>query len=232
LCYDIQEEKKMLILLRHGKSIWNKKNVFTGWVDIPLSEEGIKESFEAGKIIENIPIDLVFTSNLIRAQMTAFLALLRHKSGKLPVLQHEGKEGEWGGIYSDEIKKEMIPMFHAQALNERMYGSLQGLDKEKTAQKFGKEKVQLWRRSYDVEPPGGESLAMTIERAVPYFEQKILPFIQEKKNVLIVAHGNSLRGIVMFLEKLSHQEVVHLEIETGVPFFYDLKDGKWEKVHV
>ncbi|HSX10935.1 MAG TPA: 2,3-bisphosphoglycerate-dependent phosphoglycerate mutase [Chlamydiales bacterium] len=220
-----------LILLRHGQSIWNKKNLFTGWVDIPMSEEGMQEAIEAGKAIENIPIDVVFTSTLNRAQMTVPLALLHHKSGKIPVFLHpgEGKLDEWGHVYSEESKKQLIPVYIAWELNERMYGRLQGLNKAEMAAKFGAEQVQMWRRSFDVQPPDGESLAMTAARAIPYFQQRIMPRLEKGETVLISAHGNSLRAIVMHLDGLSKEEVVKLELATGKPLIYEKKNGQWRR---
>ncbi len=216
-----------LILLRHGQSEWNKQNLFTGWVDIPLSEKGVEEAFEAGKRIKNIPIDIIVATTLIRAQMTAMLAMIGHSSGKVPVVLHdgEGKLEEWGRIYSASAKT--IPVIRCWELNERMYGELQGLNKAETAEKFGAEQVKLWRRSYDTPPPHGESLKMTAERSIPYFEEKIVPMLQEGYTVLVSAHGNSLRSIIMDLDHLSEEEVLHLEIPTGVPIIYDYVDGKF-----
>jgi 2,3-bisphosphoglycerate-dependent phosphoglycerate mutase len=211
-----------LILLRHGQSIWNKKNLFTGWVDIPMSEEGNAEAIAAGKKIENIPIDVIFTSTLIRAQMTLCLALLHHKSGKIPVFQHEGKLGEWGKVHSEQAQSSLIPVHTAWELNERMYGELQGLNKLETAKKYGEEQVQKWRRSFAIRPPNGESLEMTAQRTLPYFKSKIMPHLKKGENVLVSAHGNSLRSIVMHLQNLSPDEVVQLEIATGDPLIYDL----------
>lgn len=218
-----------LILLRHGQSIWNKENLFTGWVDIPMSEEGMQEAIRAGKKIENIPIDVIFTSTLNRAQMTVPLALLKHKSGKIPVFMHpgEGKLEEWSQVYSEEAKKSLIPVYIAWELNERMYGRLQGLNKAETAQKYGAEQVHMWRRSYDTRPPDGESLEMTAARAIPYFKKKIMPHLEKGESVLISAHGNSLRAIVMFLEGLSKEEVVALELPTGEPLIFSQKGDKW-----
>lgn len=220
-----------LILLRHGQSIWNKKNLFTGWVDIPLSEEGMKEAIEAGKKIQNIPIDVIYTSTLARAQMTVPLALLHHKSGKIPVFLHpgEGRLEEWGHVYSEGAKKELIPVYSAWELNERMYGHLQGLNKAEMVEKFGAEQVQQWRRSFDTRPPEGESLAMTAARALPYFQKVILPHLEKGETVLVSAHGNSLRAIVMHLEGLSKEQVVSLELATGDPLIYAKKQGKWQR---
>lgn len=222
--------KSKLIMLRHGQSAWNKENLFTGWVDIPMSEEGVQECIKAGKKIENIPIDVIFTSSLIRAQMTVPLALLHHKSGKIPVFLHpgQGKLEEWAHVYSKETERMLIPVYQAWELNERMYGELQGLNKAETAAKFGKEQVQLWRRSFDVRPPMGESLKMTSERTLPYFKNEIVPYLEEGKTVLIAAHGNSLRSIAMFLENLSKEEVIDLELPTGEPRIYTYENGRYD----
>ena len=219
-----------LILLRHGQSIWNQKNLFTGWVDIPMSEEGIKEAMEAGKKLEEVEIDVVFTSSLIRAQMTVPLVLLHHKSGKVPLFLHpgEGKLEEWGGIYSEETRRELIPVFCAWELNERMYGKLQGLGKEEMAKKYGAEQVQIWRRSFNGRPPEGESLEMTAARTLPYFKTRIVPHLEKGESVLVCAHGNSLRSILMHLENLSGEEVANLEVATGLPIIYSYRNGRYD----
>ncbi len=220
-----------LILMRHGESKWNKLNLFTGWVDVPLSERGIEESFEGGKIIRDIPIDIIFTSSLTRALMTALLAMSMHSSNKVPVLQHpgQGKLEEWSKIFRSESEKECIPMFAAWELNERMYGELQGLNKAETIAKYGVEQVQIWRRSFDVAPPGGESLAMTAARTLPYFREKIVPQLVEGKNVFVAAHGNSLRSIIMQIDGLSKEEVVRLELATGLPICYDYDNEQFKR---
>lgn len=219
-----------LILLRHGQSIWNKENLFTGWVDIPMSAEGNQEALEAGEKIKKIPIDVVFTSTLIRAQMTVPLALQNHTSGKIPVFLHEGqgKLGEWSEVYSEETKQRLIPVHQAWELNERMYGKLQGLNKAETAQKYGEEQVHKWRRSFDICPPDGESLEMTAKRTLPYFESQIVPHLKRGETVLISAHGNSLRSIVMQLENLGKDEVVNLELPTGNPRIYTFENGRYD----
>ncbi len=186
-----------LILLRHGESQWNLENRFTGWVDIPLTDKGRAEALEAGKRIADIHFDRGFTSVLIRAIESMEYAL-----------RGAGQSG--------------IPIEQDKALNERMYGDLQGLNKEETAHKFGAEQVHIWRRSYDVPPPGGESLKDTAERTLPYFRASILPHVQKGENVIVVAHGNSLRSIVMELDKLTKDEVLQLNLATGVPIVYDI----------
>ena len=216
----------LLILMRHGQSEWNKANLFTGWVDVPLSEKGIEEAIEGGKEIADLPIDVIYTSTLVRGQQTAMLAMLHHHSGAVPQIIHDGKAHEWGHNYG---LSKTIPAFEAWQLNERYYGELQGLNKDDARAKWGKEQVHIWRRSYDIPPPGGESLQMTAERTLPYFREIILPDLHDGKNVFVAAHGNSLRSIVMDLDKLSGEEVVKLEIPTGKPIVYDFQDGNFAK---
>ncbi|MGC8669095.1 MAG: 2,3-bisphosphoglycerate-dependent phosphoglycerate mutase [Chthonomonadales bacterium] len=191
-----------LILLRHGQSTWNLENRFTGWIDVPLTEQGRKEAEEAGKLLRDIPIDVAFTSVLVRAIDTLKIAL-----------KAAGQEN--------------VPIYYDKAINERMYGDLQGLNKAETAKKFGEEQVKLWRRSYDVAPPNGESLKDTAARAIPYFKEVILPEVMAGKTVLVSAHGNSLRAIVMYLDNLTKEQVLELNIPNGVPIIYEIDaDGK------
>lgn len=220
-----------LIMMRHGQSKWNKMNLFTGWVDIPLSEEGIEEAIQGGKKICDLPIDLIFTSSLVRAQMTAMIVMAFHRSGKVPLVLHpgEGKLEEWAIIHSKAAEESCIPVIRAWQLNERMYGDLQGLNKAETAAQFGAQQVQIWRRSYDVAPPHGESLAMTAARTLPYFWEQIVPQLKAGKNVFIPAHGNSLRSIIMDLDHLDHDQVVKLELATGDPIVYDYLDGVFQR---
>ncbi|MDR3688641.1 MAG: 2,3-bisphosphoglycerate-dependent phosphoglycerate mutase [Fimbriimonas sp.] len=190
-----------LILVRHGQSLWNLEDRFTGWVDVPLTPKGRDEAKGAGQKLLNVPIDVAYTSSLTRAQHTLAIIL-------------------------GEIGKE-IPTIRDEALNERHYGDLQGLNKTQTAAKFGKEQVHIWRRSYDVPPPNGESLEMTAARTLPFFDRCIMGDITQGKNVLVVAHGNSNRSIVMQLDKLSREEVLELNLATGVPLVYDFTlEGK------
>lgn len=221
-----------LILMRHGKSAWNERNLFTGWVDIPLSQEGVDESVAGGRKIEDISIDIIFTSTLIRAHLTLAMALLQHKSGKIPVFLHpgQGKIDEWAKIHSEAAKKELIPVYQAWELNERMYGDLQGKNKAEMAKEYGDEQIHQWRRSFDVAPPHGESLQMTSQRTLPYFKKTILPHLEKGKTVFICAHGNSLRSIVMELDRLTPEEVVKLEIPTGNPLIYSQQQGKWNRL--
>lgn len=186
-----------LILLRHGQSQWNLENRFTGWVDVPLSPRGEAEARAAGEKLRGRTIDKLYISVLQRAIDTATLALGTAGIGALPTERDA-------------------------ALNERMYGDLQGLNKAETIKRWGDEQVKLWRRSYDVRPPGGESLADTAARVLPYWESKILPDLRAGKNVLVVAHGNSLRALVMHLDGLTREQVLQLEIPTGRPLLYEL----------
>ncbi len=184
-----------LFLVRHGQSQWNLENRFTGWKDVDITEKGSLEAKKAGELLKNEKIDMAFTSVLKRAQHTLDIIL-------------------------EEVGKTAIPVVKDKALNERSYGDLEGKNKEEMAEEVGKEQVHLWRRSYDVIPPGGESLKDTCERVIPYFEKEILPKIKEGKNILISAHGNSLRALVMHLENLSPDEILKREIATGKPFGY------------
>ncbi|XP_057728318.1 2,3-bisphosphoglycerate-dependent phosphoglycerate mutase 1 [Arachis stenosperma] len=218
-----------LILIRHGESLWNEKNLFTGCVDVPLSKKGIDEAIEAGKRISSIPVDVIFTSALIRAQMTAMLAMTQHRRKKVPIIIHNESEQarQWSQVFSEDTKKQSIPVIASWQLNERMYGELQGLNKQETADRYGKEQVHEWRRSYDTPPPNGESLEMCAERAVAYFRDQIEPQLLSGKNVMIAAHGNSLRSIIMYLDKLTSQEVISLELSTGIPMLYIFKEGRF-----
>ncbi|MGD9556348.1 MAG: 2,3-bisphosphoglycerate-dependent phosphoglycerate mutase [Mangrovibacterium sp.] len=216
-----------LVLVRHGESMWNKKNVFTGWVDVPLSVNGIDEALKAGDRLSDISFDVVYTSVQIRAIQTAMIALARSKNDKTPVIIHsEGKMADWTEIYSEEMKKNIVPVYRDWHLNERYYGELQGKNKAETAETYGAEQVRLWRRSYDIPPPKGECLKDTAERTIPFFRENILKDLADGKNVLVSAHGNSLRSIVMFIENLSREEVLNLEIPTGNPILFDYTDGK------
>jgi 2,3-bisphosphoglycerate-dependent phosphoglycerate mutase len=195
-----------LILLRHGESQWNLENRFTGWVDVPLSPRGVQEAKNAGNKLRGFKFDRAFTSVLVRANDTLRLAL-------------------------ETVGQTTIPVEKDKALNERMYGDLQGLNKAETAQKYGDAQVKIWRRSYDVRPPGGESLKDTAERALPYYEEKIKPYLLKGETIIIAAHGNSLRALVMQLDRLSKEEVLELNIPTGVPLLYEFDDSGTVLLH-
>ncbi len=199
--------KSKLVLVRHGQSEWNAKNLFTGWKDPKLTDLGIQEAIKAGNLLEtrNLKFDLMFTSDLFRAQETGRLILEQ--------MNHKG-----------------IQVIKNQSLNERNYGDLAGLNKDEAREKWGEEQVHIWRRSFDVPPPGGESLKNTAERVLPYFELEIMPKVKEGLNILVAAHGNSLRALVMELEKISSKEIVKFEIATGDPLTYEYSDGKFVRI--
>ncbi len=211
-----------LVLVRHGQSMWNLENKFTGWTDVDLSENGVKEAIEAGKVLKEkgFTFDVAYTSVLKRANRTLDLIL-------------------------EELGEKDIPIYSSRRLNERHYGALQGLNKKETADKYGDEQVHIWRRSYDVQPPAltddderytemkglyneyiphTECLKDTVERVIPYWESDILPSLKEGKKIIVVAHGNSLRGLMKYLDNMSDEDVVSLEIETGNPICYELDD--------
>jgi len=209
-----------LVLVRHGESLWNRLNLFTGWVDVPLSERGIEEALRAGELLKDYRFDVVFTSELIRAIQTAMLIMSRNNSGVPKIIHEKGKMEEWGRVYG-EHGKNYVPVYKSWHLNERYYGKLQGWNKDHARRVYGEEQVHLWRRSYDIAPPGGESLKDTAERTVPYFEERIIPELEKGRNVLVSAHGNSLRSIVMHIEGLTREQVLRLNIPTGVPLVYE-----------
>jgi len=220
-----------LVLMRHGESMWNKENLFTGCVDVPLSRKGIQEAVEGGKRLAAIPVDIVFTSALARSQMTAMLAMSEHRGRKTPVVLYTGSDPRavaWSKCESARTAKRLVPIVRAYQLNERMYGELQGYNKDKTADRYG-DVVFQWRRSYEVPPPGGESLQMTAERVQSYFKRVIQPLMDSGHNVLISAHANSLRALMMYIEDLDADDIVSLKISTGVPMFYRYQGGKFER---
>ena len=200
-------KSRNLILVRHGQSEWNAKNLFTGWKDPGLTEQGVSEAKNAGKLIleQKIEFDVMYTSMLSRAQKTGdiILGILNHKE---------------------------IPIIKNEALNERHYGSLAGLNKDDARKKWGKEQVHIWRRSFDVPPPDGESLKDTADRVLPYFETEIMPKVISGSSILIAAHGNSLRALIMKLDSISSEDIVKLEIPTGAPIQYEFtSDGMVDK---
>jgi 2,3-bisphosphoglycerate-dependent phosphoglycerate mutase len=189
-----------LVIVRHGQSLWNLENRFTGWVDVELSENGMEEARKAGQLLRGYHFDQAFTSALKRAQDT------------LRIIQEEA------GLTG-------IPVEEDQALNERMYGDLQGANKDEMRQRYGEEQVRIWRRSYDVAPPNGESLQDTAERVMPYYHQRIEPMLREGKNILIAAHGNSLRALIMQLESVGPDDILQVEIPTGRPKVYEMDEA-------
>ncbi|EFO32767.1 2,3-bisphosphoglycerate-dependent phosphoglycerate mutase [Roseibium sp. TrichSKD4] len=196
--------ERLLVLVRHGQSEWNLKNLFTGWKDPGLTEQGVSEAKKAGEQLKDLKLafDIAFTSDLSRAQKTLSLIL-------------------------SEIGQEDLETIRDQALNERDYGDLTGMNKDEAREQFGEEQVHIWRRSFDVPPPGGESLKMTAERVLPYYKQEILPKVLAGSRTIVAAHGNSLRSLIMELEGLSPEEILKRELGTGTPIIYRLdEDGK------
>jgi 2,3-bisphosphoglycerate-dependent phosphoglycerate mutase len=189
-----------LVLVRHGQSQWNLENRFTGWVDVPITEKGAREAEQAAEDLRGLRFDCAFTSELKRAQQTLDILL-------------------------DRLGQKNVPIERSAAINERHYGDLQGLDKTETAKKYGKDQVHIWRRSFDIKPPNGESLKDTADRSLPYFREKILPKAAGGANVLVAAHGNSLRAIIMDLEKLSPEQIMEVNIDTCRPVFYEIGPG-------
>ncbi|HEY9764235.1 MAG TPA: 2,3-bisphosphoglycerate-dependent phosphoglycerate mutase [Trichocoleus sp.] len=219
-----------LILIRHGQSLWNAANKFTGWVDVPLSERGRAEATIASTKLRNYRVQVCYTSKLMRAMETAVICLTECDEicdGRIPIFQHGAEEPDWHGWDRyDGDPSEELPIFTSAALDERYYGDLQGLNKEETVAKYGAAQVHEWRRSYTTRPPGGESLEDTQKRVVPYFTQRIMLHIKQGDNVLVAAHGNSLRAIIMELDNLKAEDVPALELATGIPTVYDFdNDG-------
>ena len=212
-----------LVLVRHGQSQWNLENRFTGWVDVPLSQKGIDEATDAGKKLKDVAFDTLYVSHMLRAIQTLHYILLESSSNKTPIYHHEEKRIQNWEHYTGDKGKE-IPVYQSVDLAERYYGDLQVLNKDETRQKYGKEQVHLWRRSYDINPPNGESLKDTAERTIPYFTEHILKDLQAGKTVLVAAHGNSLRSIVMYVENVSKEVIPTVEIPTGVPIVYTFND--------
>ncbi len=218
-----------LILVRHGESRWNLNNKFTGWVDVPLSEKGIKEALLCAKELKDLSIDVAFTSKLERAQETLLIILSKQKKTGI-FLHEEKKEHAWSN-HSKQFNKNEIPIYSDDALNERYYGELQGHDKNEMRKKYGEEQVFVWRRSYDIRPPRGESLKDVYKRAVPYFNKKIFPKLKEGNDVIVSAHGNSLRAIIKHLENISDKEIPYLELPFGKPIVYKYSKGKLKRIN-
>ena len=196
-----------LVLVRHGQSEWNEKNLFTGWKDPQLTQKGIEEAIKAGNELKKMGyrFDKMFTSDLFRAQET-------------------------GRIILEQMGTPSIITIKDQCLNERNYGDLAGLNKDEARKKWGNDQVHEWRRSFDIQPPGGESLKDTAERVLPYFKENVIPELEKGSNILIAAHGNSLRALVMDLEKIHSEEIVKLEIATGIPLIYKFDEKRIERL--
>lgn len=208
-----------MVLVRHGQSQWNLENRFTGWVDVPLSVKGREEATAAGKKLKDFRFDTMYVSHMLRALQTLHYILLELADRRTPIIYHEEKRIHDWEHHTGDLKCE-IPIYQSVDLAERYYGDLQGLNKAETMEKYGKEQVHLWRRSYNINPPAGESLKDTCDRTIPYYKKNILPELQTGKHVLVVAHGNSLRSIIKYVENISNQEIPNVEIPTGIPIVY------------
>lgn len=214
-----------LVLVRHGESRWNTRNRFTGWVDVPLSQNGMKEAMNIASGMKKLKLDVAYTSHLERAHMTLLTILAeQHRTG---IFIHDHSHG--GFEYAFKNGSDELPIYPTWLLNERHYGVLQGMDKHQAAKKFGLQKVLEWRRGFHARPPHGESLEDVYLRAVPYFERVIMPEIRKPKNVLIVAHGNALRAIIKHLENISDDRIAQLELKPGQPFVYSFERGALKK---
>ncbi len=189
-----------LVIIRHGQSEWNKENRFTGWMDVDLSKQGEEEAHQAAKLLHDYKFDKAYTSVLKRANRTLEIIL-------------------------NDLDQTEVPVVHSEKLNERMYGDLQGKNKDEMREEFGEEQVHIWRRSYDIAPPNGESLKDTAERVLPYFENTIVPDLRAGKRIIISAHGNSLRALMMKLENIDPKDITSVEIPTGIPKVYELNEN-------
>ncbi|KAJ7519229.1 hypothetical protein O6H91_20G029900 [Diphasiastrum complanatum] len=238
LLMPLQKTQSHLVLMRHGESMWNDLKLFTGDVDIPLTEKGVMEALEGGKAVSAIDFDIIFTSRLVRSKQTALIAMTQSKFKRVPVLVRGGYYGK--GKTGDENRLrlrdaaaralehascEMVPVYADPALNERCYGDLQGLSKEAAVKEFGLDMVKKWRRSHDTRPPNGESLQDTAKRVLACFHSTIMPRLMEGRKVLVVAHGNVLRCLLAHIAGLTDQEMLRLQIVTALPYAYAF-DGK------
>ena len=204
-----------LILLRHGQSQWNLENRFTGWHDVDLTPQGEAEAVNAGRLIKDIHLDRVYSSTLTRARRTAHLALAEAEAAGADVSDVKNGDG-WKITEHDDLR-------------ERDYGDLVGLNKAETAEKYGDEQVHLWRRGYEIKPPGGESLADVVARVHPYFEREIWPHVAAGENVLVAAHGNSLRAVLVIIGEYDAEDIPNIELPTGKPLVFDIEDGQKQR---
>ena len=214
-----------LVILRHGESIWNLENRFTGWADVPLSKNGINEAKKAAIKLRDLKFDIAFTSELIRAQMTLFEVLNINNNENKFFRIHNINKKRYGKYLQKHPEMNYLKLFISEKLNERDYGDLEGLNKKETALKYGEEQVHIWRRSFDIAPPNGESLKDTYKRTIPYFKKNIEKELKLGNNIIITAHGNSLRSIMKYIEKLSDEEIVKVELPTATPVIYTLNEN-------
>lgn len=214
------ENYAQLTLLRHGESIWNQQNRFTGWVDVSLSRSGMKEAVIAGLMLKKHRFDVAFTSALLRAQDTLYEVLKQNEFCDQYMRIHETGSQWYKHFVPSRDDLIELKIYISDRLNERFYGDLQGRNKEEVSLEFGAEQVHLWRRSYNVPPPDGESLAMTAERTIGYYQKNIVPYLKKGKSVMITAHGNSLRALIMYIEAMSEEQILAYNLPTGTPHIY------------
>jgi 2,3-bisphosphoglycerate-dependent phosphoglycerate mutase len=217
--------KSYLILVRHGESRWNLANKFTGWVDVPLSPRGVDEAMRTAKELRDFEMDVAFTSKLKRAQETLNIILAEQRYTGVYLHARDWKNTWFLRYNNKEFEEDEIPVHSSAKLNERYYGKLQGINKEDAKRHWGKDQVHLWRRSYSIAPPGGESLKQVVKRAVPYFKSTIMKHVKAHQNVLVAAHGNSLRAIIKYIEGITDEDIPHLELATGKPIIYEYENG-------
>lgn len=213
-----------LILLRHGESAWNLQNRFTGWIDVSLSPAGVAQAARAGELLRDVRLDVVYTSTLMRAQDTTYEVLRRNRHCRHYLRVHAWDRSWYAHFSASPEDRAELHVHVSESLNERYYGDLQGLNKEEAAGRFGAEQVHAWRRSYDVAPPGGESLKATADRVLAYYREHIAPQLLAGKTALVSAHGNSLRALAMDIEAMSPEQIADYELATGVPHIYRFDD--------
>lgn len=219
-------KKGTLVLIRHGESRLNKLNVFTGWIDVALSELGIKEAQDVATHCQHYNYDAAFTSHLERAHET--LLIILSKQEKIGVFQHESHpKYDVGDHAPQSFHKKVLPIYSSRALNERYYGDLQGLNKNMAAKKYGKEKVFEWRRGFKARPPKGESLKDVYQRVIPYFEERILPYLKDGKSILVAGHGNTLRAVIKFIEEIDDKKIALVDLPFGHPIVYEFSKSKF-----
>lgn len=216
--------KGTLVIVRHGQSRFNELNIFTGWLDVPLSEQGIKEAHNVANHCENFDYDAVFTSHLKRAHET--LSVILSKQKKIGVFQHQSdKQYNISGDIDSKMNNKILSVYTNKALNERAYGTLQGKDKEKAAETYGESQVFKWRRGFSDRPPQGESLKDVYDRVVPYLNKTVIPRLESGETVLVVSHGNTLRALIKFLENIEDDKIPYVNLPLGHPLVYEYKDG-------
>ncbi|MDD4902609.1 MAG: histidine phosphatase family protein [Patescibacteria group bacterium] len=216
-----------LILIRHGQSRWNLSNKFTGWVDVPLSRLGVKEAVLNARELRQLKIDVAFTSELSRAQET--LLIILSSQDRTGIFLHRGEKDGDHDRYATRLTGKEIPIYSTPILNERYYGRLQGMDKAQARKKYGEKKVLEWRRSFTGRPPGGDSLEDVYQQVIPYLHREITPWLAKKNNVIISAHGNTLRAIIKHLENISDGDIAHMEISNSRPIIYRFRKGKFRR---